>query len=189
MGNDLTSPNGHNPKTAAAAHGQVTSMGTAQKQWQYCPTVECTARRSRNCMAVSCQAFLFVSCGVVILHLFPRAHHGAKPFLAFFSNTRRSVEETKEGCFCFSGRAPMRKGSIELPFTPPPYANDAMADFMRTLADNKSLFNSHLRRQQSPWHDSGRSVRSSGFARVLRFNYTQLLTLADWLSLRHGRRF
>lgn len=98
MGNDLTSPNGHNPKTAAAAHGQVTSMGTAQKQWQYCLTVECTARRSRNCMAVSCQAFLFVSCGVVILHLFPRAHHGAKPFLAFFSNARRSVEETKEGC-------------------------------------------------------------------------------------------
>lgn len=153
MGNDLTSPNGHNPKTAAAAHGQVTSMGTAQKQWQYCLTVECTARRSRNCMAVSCQAFLFVSCGVVILHLFPRAHHGAKPFFGLFLKRAPQCGRNKGRLFLFSGRTPMRKGSVELPFTPLPHANDVTADFTRTLADNKSLFNSHLRRQQSPWHD------------------------------------
>lgn len=112
-----------------------------------------------------------------------------KAFFGLFLKHTSQCGRNKGRLLLFSGRAPMRKGSIELPFTPLPYANDAMADFMRTLADNKSLFNSHLRRQQSPWHDSGRSVRSSGFARVLRFNYTQLLTLADWLSLNHGRRF
>ena len=43
MGNDLTGPHDHNPKTAAQAGD---GMGTPAAQWLYCFTVECVTGSS-----------------------------------------------------------------------------------------------------------------------------------------------
>lgn len=149
-------------------------MGTVQKQWQYCSTVECTARRSRKCTAVSCQAVVFVSCGAVILYLFPHAHHGVKPFSLLHKHTWQRRGRNNGGLFLFSAAHQWEQvpsSFLSLHFL-------LQKTTLCTLADNKSLFNRHLRRQQSSWHDSGASLCSSGSARVRRFNYTQLLSLA-----------
>lgn len=104
---------------------------------------------------------------------------------AFFSNTHGCGEETMEGCFCSrlltnenrchqasSHSTSCGKWRLYVLWQTTSHCLTA------TCVDNNLAGTTRAE-----------VVRSSGSTRVRRFNYTQLLSLADWNSRSSGRRF